>query len=97
MTSFIIRVELQGAQESHYTNLAQKLSQSGVGDVIIDGNGIAWKLPPAEYVYVGDETIEAVRNAIKNIANMVITPNVVLVTQASEISWDGLQQIRKSA
>lgn len=97
MTTHTIRVELHGAQAHHYKSLVEKLARSGVTDVIKADDGTLWKLPPAEYVYTGDETAAQVRDAVKAIANTVITGNAVFVTKGSATAWTGLQQVYQHA
>ena len=93
MALFTIRVELQGAQPQHYTNLLNAFAQVGVGDVLSAENGTKWKLPTGQYAYVGNENMEQVVNAVKSIANSVLATNAVLVTQADSVSWNGLEQV----
>lgn len=90
MTMYIIRVELHGANAQQYHSLASKLAASGVRDVIIANDGSRYKLPPAEYVYSGSETLEQVVASVKRIANAVHAANAVLVSQAENVRWDGL-------
>lgn len=93
MTMFTIRVELHGAQAHHYASLAQKLAQFGVIDIITSDDGRKWKLPPAEYTYTGNSTLEQVLDAVQGAADAVIASNAVFVTKADSRMWKGLKQV----
>lgn len=90
MSNFIIRVVLHDASLADYVVLQQNLAAFGVVDVVLATDGKRYKLPPAEYIYTGNESAEVVRQACVNTASSTGRRFAVLVTQASNIVWQGL-------
>lgn len=90
MTDFSIRVELHDATQAHYTALHQRLAAVGVVDVIVSGQGDKYKLPPAEYVVSSSWSVEAVLDAVHEIAANVRSNPAVFVTTSNGRMWKGL-------
>ncbi|MET3382708.1 hypothetical protein [Variovorax paradoxus] len=95
MADFTIRVVLHdNATWQDYTNLASNMAARGMVDVIIADDGRRYKLPPAEYTYSGNATINQVRSSAVDAAAKTGKRNAVLVTQATGRSWNGLEEVR---
>jgi hypothetical protein len=88
---YMIRVELHGASYAHYEKLHAALAAKRVTNVIAGSTGAKYKLPPAEYVYTGTETIEQVRDAVYRVAAQVLANPAVVVTERGACAWQGLQ------
>lgn len=97
MANFIIRVLLHDANVDHYLDLQQKLAGVGVVDIILATDGKYYKLPPAEYVYTGNESAETVRSACWQIARSTGRTCAVLVTKAQNVVWIGLAEAHANA
>lgn len=93
MSNFIIRVVLHDASLTDYVSLQKKLAAFGVVDVVLATDGKRYKLPPAEYIYSGNESAEVVRQACVNTASSTGRKFSVLVTQALNIVWHGLSVV----
>jgi hypothetical protein len=92
MSHFIVRVELHDASRQHYDLLAKDLARKGITDVITSNAGGHYKLPPAEYCYVGNSSIDDVLNAAEASATQTGKRHAVLVSEAKLIKWNGLIQ-----
>ena len=99
MSSFTIRVELHDANWQHYVDMAKDLASQGITDVIAADSGTSYKMPPAEYNYVGNASADNVLEAAKASAAKTGRPYAVLVTEATRRTWVGLEPIhaRRSA
>lgn len=99
MSYFTIRVELHDANWQHYVDMAKDLATKGITDVITADDGTSYKMPPAEYNYVGNASIDHVLEATKASAAKTGKRYGVLITEASRRKWVGLEQIqaRRSA
>jgi len=99
MSMFTIRVELHDANWQQYVDMAKDLATKGITDVIVGDNGTSYKMPPAEYHYSGTALIGQVLESVKASAAKTGKRYGVLVTEATRISWEGLQPIqsRRSA
>jgi hypothetical protein len=89
---YMIRVELHGASYAHYERLHVALAAKGVTNVIAGDNGSRYKLPPAEYIYGGRESVVQVRDAVYQVAASVLANPAVVVTQRGACAWQGLPQ-----
>lgn len=94
MANYTIRIELHGANYSHYVDLAKKLAAIGVVDTIRADDGTLYKLPPAEYNHESTADINSVEQACAGIAASVVPSYAVLVSQAVLRRWRGLQVVR---
>jgi hypothetical protein len=93
-TRFTIRVVLHDANWQDYVDLANDLAGKGITDVLIAEDGTHYKMPPAEYNYVGTETIDAVYNAAVLSAASTGRGHAVLVSAAVQRKWMGLETVR---
>ena len=93
MAQFIVRVELHDGTRDDYTRMHQLLAAQGIVDIITSSDGKRYKLPPAEYTYVGNATIDQVRATCQQAAAKVVQSYAVLVTQSVRIAWSGLQEV----
>jgi hypothetical protein len=93
MALYIIRVELHDAQWQHYVEMAKDLATKGITDVIAGSDGNSYKMPPAEYNYVGSENIDAVFDAVRASANKTGKSNAVFVTEATRTKWVGMEVV----
>jgi hypothetical protein len=99
MSSFTIRVELHDANWQHYVDMARDLATKGITDVIVADSGTSYKLPPAEYNYVGNGSADDVLEAAKASAAKTGRRYAVFVTEATRRTWIGLEPLqgRRSA
>lgn len=94
MKAFTIRVELHAAQSQHYAMLAADLAPKGIVDVIQAGDGVWYKMPPAEYNFVGNQTLQQVYEATVASAKKTGRSYAVLVTEATSRTWIGLEPVQ---
>lgn len=95
MPIFTVRVVLQGHPTLRdFLGLRSKLASCGVIDVIVGDDGRKYRLPPAEYVYVGSESVTQVRDAVMRVARSVMPTAQVLVTEGSRRAWAGLEEVQ---
>lgn len=92
MTKYTIRVELHDASAADYKELAKQLAARGITDIIKNGDGERYKLPPAEYNYEGTATRAAVMDMAKAAAQGVVKSFAVLVTESNGRTWHGLER-----
>lgn len=90
MTRLTIRIELHDATRSEYADLAKRLARHEITDEIVADNGKRYKLPPAEYNYVGDATFDEVYSTAKSVAGSLGKKFAVLASKSTRRSWDGL-------
>lgn len=93
MARFTVRVELHGATWDDYAALYEQLAAYGITDVIASNEGIAYRMPPAEYNYEGLATRDQVLDAAKACAASVVRSYAVLVTEATARLWHGLERV----
>jgi hypothetical protein len=89
-----VRVELHGATETHYTQLHAAMEAQGFARKIQASNGTWYHLPTAEYRYSANQTATDVCTKAYGIAQRVRPNPAVLVTEASNTSWNGLPVVR---
>jgi len=90
MSRYTIRVELHDATWQNYVDLAKRLAEYGIVEVIKSGDGARYKLPPAEYNYAGDATRDQILETARRCAGSVVNSYGVLVTEAVARTWHGL-------
>jgi hypothetical protein len=91
MARFIVRVELHGASEAHYTKLHELMAARGLQRFIdSEGGGNCW-LPPAEYNTLSNLSGRDVRDIAASCAAATGLKFAVLVTEANSVFWQGLQ------
>ena len=91
MSRYIVRVELHYANEVHYQKLHELMAKNGLLQYIDNQNGGRNWLPPAEYTILTDATAYDVRAVAKACAAATGLRFAVLVTEAVNVVWDGLQ------
>jgi hypothetical protein len=91
MASFTIRVELHNASRGDYETLYRHLAEYNITDTLVCESGTRHKLPTAEYNYEGAATYWQVLETIKWCAAKTARPYSILVTEASNRAWHGLQ------
>lgn len=99
MSMFTIRIELHNASWQNYVDMANDLATKSITDVIVSDNGTAYKMPPAEYNYVGNASIDDVYSTAQWAANRTGKANAILVSEATRRKWNGLEVVhsRRSA
>ena len=90
MALFTIRVELNAARSEDYATLARHLALAGITDFIRDDSGVTYRLPPAEYSFVGNATLEQVVDATNRAASATGRTYAVVANEASRRMWVGL-------
>lgn len=97
MSAFVVRVVLHDATWDEYTKLYEKLAKQGFTDIITAGDGSKYKMPPAEYYFVGNNTQAGVLELAKTSAASVKASYEVMVTESLGVTWSGLKQLSKGA
>ena len=91
MSNFTVRVELHGANESHYELLHAYMAAAGffkfVSGATPCGESGTWKLPTAEYDYSSERSAADVRDAVKLLADSVKPGAWVLITEVASRAW----------
>jgi hypothetical protein len=91
MASFTVRVELHDGDSDDYDVLHGVLKTKGFTNTIVGDSGAKYRLPPAEYNYVGSVTRQDVAGMAKAAANVTGLKSAVLVTESAGRYWDGLK------
>jgi len=93
MTTFIVRVELHGADAEDYENLHEHMERKGYQRHITADSGNEYQLPDAEYIRVSSTAMNVTRiaNEVYEIASSVNDAPGVLVTEAASIEVMGLR------
>lgn len=91
MAKFTIRVELHNATRIDYDDLAKRLARHSITDEILASDGKRYKLPPAEYNYVGNATLDQVYDTVKTVAESVGRKFAILANEVTSRNWVGLQ------
>ena len=91
MPNFTARIELHGAKTSEdYENLHREMENKGFSRDITDSKGVSYRLPTAEYNYVGQRTIEQVLEMAKSAASKVKADFEAIVTESNGRRWYNL-------
>lgn len=94
MAFFVVRVVLKGPPPREtYLELHEALARNGIRDVIQDTGGQWFRLPDAEYFARGDISAADLRVRVSQIASGVWSNAQVLVTEAANVSWIGLEPV----
>lgn len=96
MARFTVRVELHDADWKDYTKLHERMYAQGFNDEVSGGEGIRYKLPPAEYNFDGAADRDQILAKAKTAASGVVRKFAVLVTESAGRSWEGLERVTKS-
>lgn len=97
MGLFMIRVELHNASSQDYAQLAKNLANIGIVDIITSHDGRTFRLPPAEYCYEGQSTLQGIYNSTHTVASQMVSRFAVVVTEVGGDGclWDGLQLVHQ--
>lgn len=93
MSQFITRVELHKGTGDDYEQLHAAMARAGFTRTIRGSDGVTYHLPWAEYYVDTTSTIEQVRSAAVAAAQTTGRTAAVLVSQASQIAWQGLSRV----
>lgn len=97
MKRFTTRVMLHFADEQEdYTQLHTEMEKHGFTRTIIsDEDNKEYKLPTAEYNYIGESTRSEVLNKAKIAAKATNHKYAILVTPTLGRTWIGLEEVKK--
>jgi len=90
VTDYLVRVELHGANYSHYELLHKAMAAKGFSRSIRGNDGKNYALPTAEHVISSTGDGAAVRAAADSAAAATGLAHGVLVVNYSEAWWQGL-------
>lgn len=93
MVNYIIRVAFDDPDSQTYHHLAVELAKYNIAGAIKADDGKGYYLPPGEFCYSGVEPINEVRDAIHRFAQTISAGSSVLVTEATTVSWSGLNPV----
>jgi hypothetical protein len=93
MASYTIRIELHNASWDEYEAMYEHLEAQGITDIITSNDGARYKMPPAEYSYMGNATRAQVLDMAKASAAKVVHSYAVLVTESAGRTWHGLEKV----
>jgi hypothetical protein len=93
MAQFTVRVELHDAQWPDYQQLHAAMEQKGFSRLIKGDNGKTYHLPWAEYDGTANIPSMDVLAIARAAADSTGKKNAVLVTEANNRAWAGLQTI----
>jgi hypothetical protein len=94
MAQFTTRVELHRAMGEDYSRLHTAMEQYGFSRSIKGADGNTYVLPTGEYERNGgDLTGEQVHNDAWRAATSVSTRFSILISEASAITWSGLEKV----
>lgn len=98
MSTFIIRIELHGAEPEDYEELHEKMEGKGYQRQITADSGNKYQLPDAEYIIYPATglSVNDIAQAAYEIADSVKTNPGVLVTEAASIEVIGLRKPSKN-
>jgi hypothetical protein len=97
MTSFITRVELHGASPTDYEKLHDAMRRQGFSTTITSSGGVHYRLPTAEYEFIGNASKADVLAKAKTAASSTGRSYGMLVTESAGSMWYGLQQVASKA
>ncbi len=92
MAQFTVRVELHDAAWADYDRLHIAMERKGFSRLITAYDGRKYHLPLAEYDASGNVTSTRVLEIAREAADSTGKQNAVLVTEASNRVWSGLEQ-----
>ena len=94
MATFITRVELHDAQYQDYVNLHAQMGSEGFTNTITSGQGITYRLPPAEYRLESNLECSQVLQKAKRAAGQTGKSYAAVVTESSGCTWTGLERVQ---
>ena len=93
MSSYLVRVELHGANWNDYETLHSEMAVRGFSREITGNNGLIYQLPTAEYVIRTNDALEEVRELAAQAANSTGRKFGVIVAEYSRSAWRGLVHV----
>jgi len=90
MSSFTTRIELHDADWSDYDRLHTEATKRGFSNVIVAEGGKRYRLPTAEYNFVGTGTRAQILDLAKSAASATGKKFAVIVTESAGRTWEGL-------
>lgn len=93
MTLCTFRVELHGASHTDYANLSEQLARHSITDIVQADSGKWYKLPPSEYSYIGNATLDEVYDTVKSVTETLGKQFAVLASEVTRRSWIGLEKM----
>lgn len=89
------RVELHGIAHGNeaYVRLHELMRKSGFLTTILGDDTVTYRLPPAEYSKVCEDSLEVTFNMAKTVANAITTKNAVFVSLLHTAKWEGLMPV----
>jgi hypothetical protein len=94
MSQFTVRIELHEAQWADYDALHAAMAQHEFSRLITGDDGRTYQLPWAEYDGTGNLSSMQILGIAQNAAATTGKKNSVLVTEAKNRAWSGLQIAR---
>jgi hypothetical protein len=91
MSQFTVRIELHEAQWADYNTLHAAMACHGFSRLITGDDGRTYQLPWAEYDSTRNLSSLQVLGIAQNAAASTGKKNSVLVTEAKNRAWSGLQ------
>lgn len=91
MSSFTTRIELHNATWSDYDKLHTEATKRGFSNVIVADGGARYRLPTAEYNFVGTATRAQILELAKSAAAPTGKKFAVIVTESAGRTWEGLE------
>jgi hypothetical protein len=92
MATFMTRVELHSATYQDYVNLHTYMTQQGFTNSILSGDGILYKLPPAEYNLTANCTAVQARDKAAGAAARTFKSYAILTAEYDTAAWVGLEK-----
>lgn len=99
MARFMVRVVLHDADDngSDYEELHGAMEMLGFSRIIESSKGFVYHLPPAEYHMEAELPIDDVRAFALQAAATTRRRHAVLVTEAHQIAWEGLERVKPAS
>ena len=95
MSSFTVRVELRDHPAGDdYDTLHKAMEAEGFSRTIDNGNGVIYRLPTAEYNFIGDLSNSEVIDKAKRAADQTGKAYCVLVTESKGRRWVNLELVQ---
>lgn len=92
MPAFTTRMVLAEAEWEDYEVLYAYMEEQGFTKIVTSGDGVTYKLPDAEYNYVGSVTRDDVMTKAKAAATRTGKNFSVLITESVGRTWFALQR-----
>ena len=93
MAQFMVRVVLHGADDEDYETLHEAMEAEGFARQIRSSDGVLYHLPTAEYYRDGNLSTQNVLDAAKSGVAKTRKKAGILVTEASNLRWNGLKTV----